>query len=304
MNENYIFKLPDKFKQNILGLHAEKGEQWLDNLPNLIAEISKNWLLSVEKPFPKLSYNFVAPCICADGTEAVLKIGYNEENSIIFSEAKFLKLLGGKGAVKLLQFDQRRCAMLLEKLVPGENLKKLCVIDDERATQIAINVLRQIRREPSENAVFPTLRNWTASFQKAGQTNFSYNLVQKAQAYFAELTDSSAQPLLLHGDFHHENILSAGRESFLAIDPKGIIGDIGFEISVFLNNPRGWLLSHPNRKMICERRIENFAQNFQVEPRDLRKWAFAEAVLSAWWTIEDGGVDTEKWLACAEIWET
>jgi hypothetical protein len=38
------------------------------------------------------------------------------------------------------------------------------------------------------------------------------------------------------------------REPFLAIDPKGIVGDIGFEISVFLNNPRGWLLSNPDRK--------------------------------------------------------
>ena len=43
---------------------------------------------------------------------------------------------------------------------------------------------------------------------------------------------------------------------------------------------------------------------FPDESQNLRKWAFAEAVLSAWWKIEDGGADAEKWLACAEIWET
>ncbi len=70
-----------------------------------------------------------------------------------------------------------------------------------------------------------------------------------------------------------------------------------------MNNPRGWLLTNPDRRKIMQRRVEQFAEAFEIEPRDLREWAYAEAVLSAWWTIEDGGSDCEKWLACAEIWE-
>jgi streptomycin 6-kinase len=108
---------------------------------------------------------------------------------------------------------------------------------------------------------------------------------------------------LLHGDLHHQNILSARRDSFLAIDPKGIIGDIGFEISVFLNNPRGWLLPNPDCRKIAQRRVKQFAEAFAIEPRDLCDWAYAEAVLSTWWTLEDGGSDWEKRLACAEIWD-
>jgi streptomycin 6-kinase len=102
---------------------------------------------------------------------------------------------------------------------------------------------------------------------------------------------------------HHQNILSARRDSFLAIDPKGIIGDVGFEISVFLNNPRGWLLPNPDCRKIAQRRVKQFAEAFAIEPRDLCDWAYAEAVLSTWWTLEDGGNDWEKWLACAEIWD-
>ncbi len=304
MKEKRIVQLLERFRQNILDLHAEKGERWLNDLPNLIAVISEKWSLSIEQSFPNLSYNYVAPCVCADGTNAVLKIGYTEENSILSGEAKFLNLIDGNGAVKLLQFDDEACALLLERLIPGENLKRVCEIDDERATRVAVEVLRKIQRELPKSIEFPSLKNWTDSFRRAEQPSFDADLMKKAQDYFEELFASSDGRRLLHGDFHHQNILSAEREAFLAIDPKGIVGDIGFEIAIFLNNPRGWLLSHPSRRKILDKRVEIFAEAFAIEPRNLRKWAFAEAVLSAWWTIEDGGAESEKWLACAEIWET
>lgn len=304
MKEKRIIRLPEKLRQNILDLHSEKGARWLDDLPNLIAEISEKWSLFVKEPFPNLSYNYVAPCVRADSAPAVLKIGFTEKDSILRGEGKFLRLLDGNGAVKLLQFDENACALLLEQLMPGEDLKRICEIDDERATRIAVEVLRKIRREPPKNEKFPSLENWIDSFLRAGRANFDADLMKKAQDYFAELIASSAERRLLHGDFHHQNILTARREAFLAIDPKGIVGDIGFEIAVFLNNPRGWLLSHPERQKITEKRVEIFAGAFAVEPRNLQKWAFAEAVLSAWWTIEDGGAESENWLACAKIWET
>lgn len=304
MKEKHLSELPEDFKENIFGLHAEKGEQWLENLPRLVKEISESWSLVVAKPFLNLSYNFAAPCVCADGTKAVLKIGFAEENSIIHNEANFLKLLDGNGVVKLLRNDKNRCALLLERLLPGESLKGICRIDDERATRIAAELLSRINCKTPKTDHFPTLESWTDGFQKAERVNFASEAVKKAKDYFAELMVKSKRQRLLHGDFHHQNILSATRGEFLAIDPKGIVGDICYDISVFLNNPRGWLVTHPNRVKISKRRVEIFAEAFAVEPRNLRKWAYAEAVLSAWWTIEDGGTVAEKWLASAEIWET
>jgi streptomycin 6-kinase len=292
-----------QFIENIFGVCGERGEAWLNALPETIGELTEKWSLIVDKPFPNLSYNYVAPCVDARGNHAVLKIGLPESNPVIFSEARFLNFLAGKGTVNLLQIDEKRRALLLERAIPGEDLTRLCRIDDEQATHCAVEVLRRIQCEslPTE---FPTLQSWTDDFQKAAPINFARDAMKKAQDYFAELLAASNNTRLLHGDFHHQNILSAERESFLVIDPKGIVGDIGFEISVFLNNPRGWLLSHPNRQTIGKRRLEIFSEAFAVEPRDLRKWAYAEAVLSAWWTIEDGGSDARKWLACADIWES
>lgn len=304
MKQNYSANLPTRFIQNIVGLHAENGRQWLDTLPDVITEIAGKWSLVVEKPFPNLSYNFVASCKRVDGTKAVLKIGYPEENSINISEARVLKFLEGNGAVKLLNSDKNFCALLLERLMPGENLTGICRRDDAAATAIAINVMKIFWREPPAGSAFPNLEKWTESLRVAEKTKVPQRAIKKAQKYFGELIASSKQNFLLHGDLHHENILSAEREPFLVIDPKGIIGDIGYEISVFLNNPRGWILNHPNRESVLRKRIEMFSQSFEVEPESLRKWAYAEAVLSAWWTIEDNGDGWEKWLAYAEIWET
>ena len=303
MKEKTIVQLPEKFRRNILDLHREIGEQWLNNLPDLIAEISEKWTLSVEPPFPNLSYNYVAPCVSDDGTQAVLKIGFGEKKSVIFSEAEFLKLLDGNGAVKLLRFDKNYCALLLERLIPGENLKRICQTNDEQATRIAIEVIQRLRCKPPETGAFPALENWMNGLQTAEKVNFAPRLVAKARNYFEELSDASEQNLLLHGDLHHENILSAEREAFLAIDPKGVIGDIGYEIGVFLNNQRRLIRTRQNLSHILPRCVEQFARSFEIEPQKLRKWAFAQAVLSAWWVFEDTGTVSEKWTTYADIWE-
>lgn len=303
MNDESFRRLPERFRQNILDLYGAKGAQWFEDLPGLIEEISENWSLVVEEFYPNLSYHFVAPCICANGTKAVLKLGFNEPDSIVFSEAKMLELLQGNGTVKLLRFDRKRCALLLERLMPGEDLTAICRKSDEQATAIAVDVIKKIWRTKVETNEFPDLRKWTASFRNGENTDFSRHHFQKAQRIFDELIGNS-EARLLHGDLHHQNILSAEREPYLAIDPKGIIGDIGFEIAVFLNNPRSWILFNPNRREILEKRIRQFADSFEIEPLDLRKWAYAEAVLSAWWTFEDNGAGWEKWLTCADVWET
>jgi streptomycin 6-kinase len=102
---------------------------------------------------------------------------------------------------------------------------------------------------------------------------------------------------------HHENILSSERESFLAIDPKGIIGDVGYEISVFLINHFWWLSDDPDRREKMNDLIKQFSRSFEIKPQDLRKWAYAQMVLSSWWTFEENGANWERDLTLTEFWE-
>jgi streptomycin 6-kinase len=69
---------------------------------------------------------------------------------------------------------------------------------------------------------------------------------------------------LLHADLHHHNILAAERHPWLAIDPKGVIGDAAYERA-----PLGWEL--------------------------------VQSVLSAWWSFEDHGHGYEAALHIAEL---
>ena len=64
-------------------------------------------------------------------------------------------------------------------------------------------------------------------------------LVGEAEALFAALLDTAGAPVLLHGDLHHYNILAAGGGRWLAIDPKGVVGEPAFEVVALMHNPRG-----------------------------------------------------------------
>lgn len=304
MSRDFVEKLPRKFTEVILGAFREEGMRWIERLPQIIGELEKNWSLKIDKkPFPNLSYHYVAPCLCADESEAVVKIGFPGEAAYILNEVKMLKFMNGGRLVKLLRFDEKRFAMLLEKLTPGENLKTVCLDDDSKAVEIAIKTMKKFWRKPPENHDFQMLEKWFDGLMEAERINFAPEYTRKALTFFEKLNAPADSQMLLHGDFHHENILSAEREPFLAIDPKGIVGNIGYDITVFLINHANWLAGKPDFQEKLDDAIGKFSEAFEIEPQDLRKWTFAHSVLSAWWTFEENCENWKHELAFTEIWK-
>jgi streptomycin 6-kinase len=296
-------QLPVNFTETISSAYGEAGRNWLTRLPPVIAEIARDWQVSVGEHYTRLSYHFVAPVTCADGTSAVLKIGFPEENQEMLNEVGALKHTGGHGMIKLFRFDPRRRAMLLEKLEPGDNLKTAFEGNEIGAVDVAIDIMQKLWREPSQGNTFPCLETWFNNcFEKAQKTEFPLEYVKKAAEFFEELNQDGRR-VLLHGDLHHENILSAQREPFLAIDPKGITGNFGYEMSTFLINHRWWMESDPNIKRKLDAAIDRFAGAFKMTPEAIRKWTFSQNVLSAWWTFEENSNNWKRELECAEIWD-
>jgi streptomycin 6-kinase len=304
MYQDFAENLPPKFKEVISGAFRDEGGRWLAALPEIIGEIERNWSLEIAEPFPNLSYHYVAPCVFKTGGEAVVKIGFPGEKTTTVNEIRMLEFLDGRGVCRLLRFDESRSALLLEKMSPGENLKEICGKNDAaKAVGIAIKAMRGFWREPPETSEFPRLEQWFEGLQIAEKINFAPEHVKKARRFFDELNSSTKAKTLLHGDFHHENILSAEREKFLAIDPKGIVGDIGYDLSVFMINHAHWLKSEPDLPEKLDGAIRAFSEAFAVEPQNLRKWIFAHSVLSAWWTFEETSENRKSELAFAEIWK-
>jgi streptomycin 6-kinase len=93
---------------------------------------------------------------------------------------------------------------------------------------------------------------------------------------------------LLHGDLHHDNVLSATRAPFLAIDPKGLAGEPAYEVGPYFYNPQPELKQHPNLVQLFEWRMAILVEHLQMDRERLIACAFAHSVLSAAWSIEDG----------------
>lgn len=302
MNKKFLDDLPVSFKRTVTAMPHFDGTKWLEDLPQIIQKIEKKWVIQVLTHFPNLSYNYVAPCVCSDGTEAVLKIGLPQENSEIFDEARALKLLDGKGAAKLLKFNSKLEILLLEKVKPGVNLREAFKNKNSEAVEIAIDLMKKIIQKPPNDCQLQPLENWFESFEKARKRNplVPFN---KAARLLRKLNSDKNEKYFLHADFHHENILTSDRDNFLAIDPKGMIGSIGYEIAVFLNNHALWLKDEPNLQKNLKIAVRKFSREFDISPKELKDWAYAQQVLSAFWGFEDTRLLNQRDLDFASVWE-
>jgi streptomycin 6-kinase len=293
----------DGFCHTIVNLYADKGVEWLNRLPALVAECERRWSVTALAPLEDLSFNYVAPAVGADGRELILKLGV--PNPELLTEIEALRLLDGRGCVQLLAADPAQGAMLLERLRPGTPLSS--VGDDERATLIAAGVMRQLWRPVPAEHPFPTVARWAAGLGRLrarfdGDTGpLPRTLVERAEALFEELLASMAEPVLLHGDLHHDNILAAERQPWLAIDPKGIIGEPAYEVGALLRNPFPQLLDMPQPGRILARRVDQLTRELGFDRARIVGWGVAQAVLAAWWCLEDGYMSWEYFARCADL---
>ena len=295
--------VPEELVRNATELRGAEGAEWANRLPAVVADCGRRWSLEVGPPFPELSQNYVAPARRADGTAAVLKLSFPEDLEFR-TEAQALRLFDERGVARLLELELERGAMLLERLEPGVPLET--VEDDEEAISIAADVLRRLWRPAPADHPFPLVSDWARGLMRlrrhfGGETGpLPAALVEEAEALFAELIPSQAEPVLLHGDLHHGNILAARRRPWLAIDPKGVVGEPAYDTGALLYNPTE-LLDAPRPGKVLERRIDQLAEELDLDSARVRGWGLSRAVLAAYWGWEDSGQVWEEALAFAEL---
>jgi streptomycin 6-kinase len=73
----------------------------------------------------------------------------------------------------------------------------------------------------------------------------------------------------------------------VAIDPKGVIGEVEYEIGASLRNPWEKPELFASRETV-ERRLKCFETGLGLDSDRALAWGFAQAVLSVVWSIEDG----------------
>ncbi len=299
----YMLQHPPGFVSTITNTFGADGEQFIANLPALIAEASVRWGLTNIQPVENLSYNFVAfatspptPLLSGEG-DVVLKIGVPRDE--LTSEMEALRLFNGEGACRLLDCDEEKGFLLLERLKPGVMLATM--EDDEEATRIAAQVMKRIWRRFDYGATNTPLRsardkfiqlpNWFDGLKRlrkmfnGGTGPLNEKLVERVESSVKDFFAENRSPVLMHGDFHHYNVLSSER-GWLVIDPKGVIGQACYEVGPFMMNPWGDLLNGIDYRLILKR-VDILREHLGFERERILEWTLAHAILSAWWGIED-----------------
>jgi streptomycin 6-kinase len=217
------------------------------------AELAADWGLELGAPYALSRYSFVAPA----GSDAVLKVTWEEDNESDH-EADALELWAGDGAVRLLRRDVARRGLLMERADPGTDISGL---PEDEATAIAVALGPRLWRPAGApfRWVGDHVPRWIDNAEAAGAA-----LIPQARELYAGL--DPGRSVLVHGDFHHHNILRH-RDRYLAIDTKAMLGEPEFDVPTFLWNP----LDAEMTAARTERQIAAFAAAGLDEGR-IRAW--------------------------------
>jgi streptomycin 6-kinase len=222
------------------------------------------------------------------GSRVVLKV--TKQSSDESHSGKVLRAFAGDGAVRV--YESETDAVLLERLEPGEQLVSVVKRGgDEEATEILAQVMKKLAHHKAPEEC-PTVSDWGRGFDgylRSGDKQISHDLVHEAHSLYQELASSQRATMLLHGDLQHYNVLFDKDRGWVAIDPKGVVGELEYEIGAMLRNPVEDPGLFADRRVI-ERRLQTLSSLLHFNYSRALRWSFAQAVLSAIWGVEDGFV--------------
>ena len=220
------------------------------------------------------------------GSAVVLKVIRDQGDE--WHSGEVLRAFQGCGTVRVLESVPG--AILMERLEPGESLVNLVrQQQDEDATEILAEVMRQMAGHTAPVGC-PTVEDWSRSFDRyltSPNKQIPRELVCEARDVYQDLMASPRTQMLLHGDLQHYNVLSDKNRGWIAIDPKGVVGELEYEVGAILRNPTE-LPDLFTSRVVIERRIEVLAKRLPLNYERMISWAFAQAVLSAIWDVQDG----------------
>jgi streptomycin 6-kinase len=249
------------------------------------------WGIALGEPYADVyPGNLVYRCTLRDGTPAVIKTepdrGPDDE---FLTGLDALVFYAGRGMVRVLEVARDDRVVLMELVVPGETLWHAPI---DGALEAVASVMSKLRGAPPKGHSFPDVRAYQRAWPNhlrlyRGPGPIDADLFEIAERLFTELCDSAAEPVVLHGDLHYGNVLSSDREGWLAIDPKGVVGEPCYEVGDLFRNRVDELYGSSDPVRAMRRRVETVAARTGFDAERVRSWALAQAVLSEIWTADE-----------------
>lgn len=212
-------------------------------------------------------------------TAAMLKLGRSADEQ---RGSAVMAWWDGQGAAPALAHDDR--ALLMVRAEGEGSLDAMVATDDDGATRILCRTVAELHRPRATPPPpgLPPLETLFAELRAAAMQDARF---AAPNAVALQLLAEPRDPVVLHGDIHHANVLDFGALGWRAIDPWGFVGERAYDYANILKNPDMATVTAPGR---VQRQIALIAAEAGLEPRRMLQWAFAHAGLSAAWSLQDG----------------
>lgn len=272
------------------GKRAGRIAAWRAAVPQRLHSAASRWSLALGEILAEGEASCVVAARGPDGADLVVKCALPGQG--IGAEAAALAAFRGRGAVRLVAADAAAGLLVLERARPGVPLSALAERDDDAAMRIAGRLVAALPVPPPDGGLFAEAAGWGRALAGAGG-RLPAPLLERASGLLADLVASAPERLLLHGDLHPGNILCHG-EGWVAVDPKGLIGERAAEAACLLRTP-----ADPARLARASRRVSILAEVTGLDRQRLAAWGLVGVVIAAAWAVEDAA-DPTPWLAAAE----
>ncbi|MFC5655317.1 aminoglycoside phosphotransferase family protein [Streptomyces nogalater] len=289
-----VIDIPGELAEAQEMYNGAAGKAFIAALPDLAAGFLDRWGLRLDGPSMNGVSALVLPVVRADGLRAVLKLQLLDQESE--GEPVALRAWDGDGAVRLLDHDPATGTMLLERL--DENRMLAHLADTREAVLVIARLLAHLTSFPAP----PGLRRLgDIAAGMLERTPWALDRIPDPEARrivadcAAAVREVAGEPgdRLLHWDLHDENVLAAERADWLAIDPKPLAGDPGFELWPALDN----------RFDAAEVRwrFDAMTDVLGLDRARARAWTFGRLLQNALWDVEDGRPIDPRQLGIARL---
>ncbi|XEC94337.1 aminoglycoside phosphotransferase family protein [Paenibacillus tarimensis] len=283
MNKYYSFN--QKEIENIINSF---GEGFYEKVLRDIDFYADKWTLSSFQLIPSFSANLVFKCYSEDFGSVVLKIG-NSSSGEIYTEFNTLCEYIGRRFVRVFDADIENGIILEEGVRPGTPLRDESSL--EKRLSVFCSLYNGLHITPANAEIYPSYTGWvgriTEYMSKRQDCRELYLHMKKANDICLSVSSLYSQNMLLHGDFHHDNILLNHDGEYIIIDPKGVVGDPVFDIPRFILNE-----FEDEKTTELYKKINNIIcileKNLHIPNDIIKQCLYVETAMGECWNVESG----------------
>ncbi len=292
MTDRRVISRDDKAR--MIGGFGPEFATWADVSAQKCAE---RWQLEELRFVDSFSVCCVFFCRSAIYGDAVLKI--SRSASEIPHEYRALRDFEGHGVCRVFDYSERERALLEQRVMPGERLR-------EAALNVRLDVFCDaysgLHVRPGDASLYPTYIGWvrriTSYMEGKSGYDFFRGAMRRAEELCLALCEQYGRAMLLHGDLHHDNIISNGA-GYTIIDPKGVVGDPVFDIARFVLNELDADRTHNENMTRVLHVIDVLGAKLHVPQSVLGQLFFIEAAMANCWSVESAEVPSSSDITLA-----